>query len=203
MIIIIGPPGSGKGTQIRELHHITKRPYFSAGDNLKMYAESHPNIKESLIKGINVDNNEINEYLINKGLDLGLNVIFDGFPRTLNQINYFLEYKYKNTIIKNIIEGIFVLEVSMDHIINRLINRNICNICNTTYSQQIICCNNTPTSKRQDDINLEVIKKRIENYHNNINILIDIYTKYNIPIHYINGEEDIHLVTKNILKYLS
>lgn len=202
MIIIIGPPGSGKGTQIRNINKITKRPYFSAGDNLKIYGNSHPHIKERIKKGINIDTDDVNEYLTKTGLAFGLDVIFDGFPRTEKQLHYFLNYNFNDIYVKNIIEGVFVLHVSDELIFNRIISRYICNKCHMTYGNQVICCENFQTSKRIDDINLEVIQKRIDNYHQNINILLKIYKDSNIPIYYINGEQSIDIVTNDILKHL-
>jgi adenylate kinase len=202
MIIILGPPGSGKGTQIRNLNKLTNRPYFSAGDNLKVYGNSHPHIKELLEKGINIDTDDVNEYLTKTGLAFGLDVIFDGFPRTEKQLNYFLQYISNNFSIKNIIEGVFILNVAEEKIINRIINRYICNKCHITYNSEEICCGNKKTNKRLDDINLDVIKRRINNYNNNIDIMVKIYKNYNIPIYYINGENTIHEVTNEILKYL-
>lgn len=205
MIIILGPPGSGKGTQARNLSNITKRPYFSAGDHLKIYAENHPEVKKIMNEGNIIETNKVNEYLTKNGIDFGSDVIFDGFPRTEKQLNFFLNYFYKdhneNFIIKDIIEGVFILKVSNEEIENRLLNRYICNKCFITYNGENVCCE-IITNRRIDDMTINTIHNRINNYYNNINIIKEIYINNNIPVYEIDGEKSIHDVSQDILNIL-
>ncbi len=206
MIIILGPPGSGKGTQVRNLSNITKRPCFSAGDYLKIYGESHPEVKKIMNEGNIIETNEVNEYLTNTGIRLGINSIFDGFPRTEKQLDFFLNYSYiigdRKIFIKDILEKIFILNVSNEILENRLLNRYICNKCFITYHGKNFCCNKT-TEKRIDDMNMNAIHNRIHNYYKNICIIKNIYLEKNIPVYEINGEKSIENVSEEILNLIN
>ena len=209
MIIILGPPGSGKGTQAKNLNNLTKRPYFSAGDHLKIYGETHLEVKEIMNQGHIIETDEVNEYLTTKGINLGKSVIFDGFPRTEKQLKYFLNkiyfhslYEDKKIYIKDIIEKIFILNVSNEEIEHRLFNRYICSRCFTTYNGKNFCCEQT-TNRRVDDMKIETIQNRINNYYKNIEIIKDIYIKNNIPICDINGKQSINDISQDILNNLN
>lgn len=206
MIIILGPPGSGKGTQARNLSKLTGRGYFSAGDHLKIYGDTHPEVKEIMNRGNIIETDEVNQYLTNKGLQLGKNVIFDGFPRTEKQLNYFLNYSYVYEDMpiktKNIIEKIFILKVSNKEIENRLLNRYICHECFITYNGENFCCNMI-TKKRLDDMAIETIHNRINNYYKNIEIIKHIYERNSIPLIEIDGEKSIEEISEDILGKLN
>lgn len=206
MIIILGPPGSGKGTQVRNLSSITSRPSFSAGDYLKVYGETHPSVKKIINEGHIIETDEVNEYLTSTGIKLGTNSIFDGFPRTEKQLNFFLNYSYtfegKKIFVKDILEKVFILNVSNETLENRLLNRYICNKCFITYHGKNFCCNKN-TEKRIDDMAIGTIHNRINNYYKNIPIIKKIYKENNIPIYEINGEKSIEEVSKEILHLIN
>jgi adenylate kinase len=206
MIIILGPPGSGKGTQVKNLNNITKRPCFSAGDYLKIYSETHIEVKKIMETGNIIETDEVNEYLTTTGINFGENVIFDGFPRTKKQLDFFLNYSYikegKKIYIKNIIEKVFILNVPNEEIEKRLLNRHICNKCFVTYNGENFCCGNN-TIRRIDDMAIETIHNRINNYYKNIPIIRDIYLQNNIKICEINGEKTINEVSRDILNNLN
>lgn len=206
MIIILGPPGSGKGTQVRNLSSITSRPSFSAGDYLKVYGETHPSVKKVINEGHIIETDEVNEYLTTTGIKLGTNSIFDGFPRTEKQLNFFLNYSYifedKKICVKDILEKVFILNVSNETLENRLLNRYICNKCFITYHGKNFCCNQT-TAKRIDDMAIGTIHNRINNYYKNISIIKKIYTENHINVYEINGEKSIEEVSKEILDLIN
>jgi adenylate kinase len=203
MIIILGPPGSGKGTQVKNLNKITGRPSFSAGDYLKVYGNTHPEVKKIIDTGNIIETDEVNQYLTTTGISFGEKVIFDGFPRTKKQLDFFLNYSYNNKdneiiYIKDIIEKIFILNVSNEVIEARLLNRYICNECFTTYNGENFCCGKK-TTRREDDKAIEIIHNRINNYYKNISIIKDIYKQNNISICEINGEMSIDSISNEIL----
>lgn len=197
MIIILGPPGSGKGTQTRLVAAKTNRPYFSAGDTLKIYANNHPEIKETIRQGGLIEQDEVSHYLMITGLNLGQNVIFDGFPRTVKQCHYLCK-----TMSTNQIEKIFILDVSEEEVERRLIARYICNSCHKTYSFLSFCCN-IENIRRADDLFQESIKKRYNGFTSNIKPILEIFKSNNIPTHYIHGQRQIEEITSDIIEMIN
>jgi adenylate kinase len=197
MVIILGPPGSGKGTQARNIAAKTNRNYFSAGDSLKIYAENHKLLAEKIKRGELIETDDVNEYLIGKGLEMGKNVIFDGFPRTLYQANYFVSH-----VDLNDVECIIILNVSKEEVEKRLATRFICNNCHITYNKQTICCD-LLNDKRHDDLLAETVHRRWEGFSSNIKYVKDIFEKNSIEIFVVNGENTIDNTTFHIIEIMN
>lgn len=108
-IIIIGGPGSGKGTQSKKLSKKYNLKHISTGDILRKSNNKH--IKEIISKGELIDDNTItnivNEYLDN-------NFILDGFPRTINQAN----------MLNTRIDLVLYIKVNEKECVRRILNRN-------------------------------------------------------------------------------
>src|SRR6266849_2461293 len=140
-ILILGPQGSGKGTQARLIAEKFNLFYFEAGEFLRNLAAKNPDVKKILDSGQLVPEIELTSYISAFFDEKGIwnNIIFDGFPRTIDQYNFFGKWlKEKNAAINTII----VLEVSGKVTLERLAKR-----------------------KREDD-SPEVINKRLEVYKN-------------------------------------
>src|SRR5271169_5840631 len=89
-ILLLGPQGSGKGTQARLLVEEFGFFYFESGEYLRKISKTNPDLKKWLDKGVLVPDKELTSYL-SAYLDsqnLYDNIIFDGFPRTLVQYNF-------------------------------------------------------------------------------------------------------------------
>jgi len=109
MIILLGPPGGGKGTQAIILSQQMNRPYFPAGDTLKEYIKHRPDLNKIVQNGGLLESDEINGYLLKTALDLGEGVILDGFPRTLKQCEFLC-----NNINTSLLEAVIILNVSKE-----------------------------------------------------------------------------------------
>ena len=86
-ILLLGPQGSGKGTQARLLCDKFGFDYFESGAYLRRMAEIYPNIKKAIDAGKLVPDKEFTSYLM-AYLDkenMYDNILFDGFPRNLSQ----------------------------------------------------------------------------------------------------------------------
>jgi len=157
-VVIFGPPGSGKGTQSENIINKYNLAHISTGDLLRAEISGHTQLgtiaKSFIDKGelvpddiiIGMIDNKIESLVGNKG------VIFDGFPRTVEQAKaldeLLAEYKAKVSVMVN-------LEVPKDELITRLLKRG-------------------ETSGRSDD-NLETIEKRINVYELQTKPVIDFY----------------------------
>ena len=180
-LVIFGAPGSGKGTQsellINEygLYHISTgevlREHIAKGTELGIIADSFISkghlIPDDLMISILAD-------LLDSNPDTANGVIFDGFPRTINQAKELKEMLKKRGTELHAVIG---LEVDDDELINRLIMRG-------------------KASGRSDD-NLETIKQRLNVYHSQTSPLRDFYITENKYLS-INGSGDVNDIFNNI-----
>ncbi len=159
-IVIFGPPGSGKGTQSEKIIEKYGLAHISTGDILRKEIKEGTelgNIAKSYIdKGELVPDKTIIDMLEKKleSLTKAKGVIFDGFPRTVDQaiaLKKMLQRKGEDVNV------MLNLEVDCDELIDRLVKRG-----------QI--------SGRSDD-NPEIIKKRINVYQKQTAPVIDFYQK--------------------------
>lgn len=182
-IVIFGPPGSGKGTQSENLIKKYSLAHVSTGDLLRKEISTNTQLgylaKQHMDKGELVPDEIIIGMIDNfmDKLDRKTNgVIFDGFPRTVEQAKALKEtlqsYKTDVTVMLN-------LEVPEDELVTRLIERG-------------------KTSGRSDD-NLETIKKRIEVYNEQTKPVMHFY-KAEGKLATINGVGSIDSIFEAISK---
>lgn len=162
-LILFGPPGSGKGTQSEKLIVKYQLKHLSTGDLLRFEIHSQTPLgleaKKFMDKGQLVPD-EVVIGMISSALEANPDsrgFLFDGFPRTSAQaeaLDKLLELK------KTSIAVMLALEVSEEELVKRLLKRG-------------------ETSKRSDDINDQVIRARIIEYHKKTAPVADYYKKFN------------------------
>jgi adenylate kinase len=118
-ILIMGPQGSGKGTQARILCDKFGLDYFESGAYLRKIGEEHPEIKRIMDEGNLVPDKEFTSYLTayldQEGLYDG--IVFDGFPRTVSQYEFLKNWLTQKQVRLDL--GI-ILEISEEETISRL-----------------------------------------------------------------------------------
>jgi adenylate kinase len=207
-LILLGPPGAGKGTQASGIIEKYQIPHISTGDifrkNIKEGTELGKKAKGYMDQGLLVPD-ELVVAIVEDRLkedDCKDGFLLDGFPRTVKQA-------------EALDESLSQMDVSMDKVINvsvdknvlveRAVGRRICKDCGATYHIQFnptkkdeVCdkCGG-PLYQRADD-NEETVTKRIEVYLNETQPLIDYYKARNILVT-IDGEQDIHKVFEDIV----
>ena len=140
-IILIGPPGAGKGTQANNLVKTFNLCKVSTGDLLRKEIENNSNLGtkiKSLIEKGSFVSDEIIDDLIVKILSNTTfydRLVFDGYPRNLNQAKNldFLLKKYKQKI-----SCVLSLEVDKELIIKRILGRQICSNCGLIFNDYFI-----------------------------------------------------------------
>mgnify|MGYP000673739832 CR=1 FL=1 len=179
-IVMLGPPGSGKGTYASRLMAILGIPHISTGDlvreEIKAQTEVGRKIREYVDRGELVPDEIIIELLINRlrKTDAERGFILDGFPRTIKQAD-FLDRNIKLDLVIN-------LNVPDEVIIQRLSNRLICRRCGAIYNRltlkprvdEICDLCGGELYQREDD-KPEVVMERLEVYRKSTEPLIEYY----------------------------
>ena len=160
-LVLFGPPGAGKGTQAEFLINTYDLIHLSTGDLLRGEISEKTNLgieaKKFMDKGDLVPDAVVIGMIKNK-LESNRKVkgfIFDGFPRTVEQAKALDELLNEN---QTPISGMLSLEVEEQELIDRLMKRGI-------------------ISGRADDQDLNIIKNRIQVYHQKTAPLADYYNK--------------------------
>jgi len=181
-IILLGPPGSGKGTQGELIEERYGFPKYSSGDILRQVAKENTplgkKVAEVMKKGELVDD-EIVIQLIKEKISRKegkQGYILDGFPRNLNQA------KKLEAMIETSKEIVFDIQLSEEDIIERLSDRLICPECKAVYSSKDWRKNEKKTCKKchvkliqREDDKPEVIRERLKVYQGQTKPLIAYY----------------------------
>lgn len=181
-IVLLGPPGSGKGTYASRLTAILGIPHISTGDivrdEIKAQTELGKAIREYSDKGELVPD-EIIIKLLTKRLrnsDCENGFLLDGFPRTIKQAQA-LDRISKIDLVIN-------LNVPDEIIIKRLSNRIVCRKCATIYNKLTlkpkrdnICDECGGDLYQREDDKPEVVQERLNVYRKKTEPLIQHYTK--------------------------
>ena len=207
-IILLGPPGAGKGTQAKFIVDYLGLKQLSTGDMLREAKNSGSkigNIVSDVMKRGDLVTDEIVIDLISSKIDESTDnkgFIFDGFPRTLKQADALSNLlKLKKIPLKCVIE----LRVDDDALIERISGRFNCNNCGEVYHEKnkptkvpLICdiCGGKNFIKRPDD-NEVSIKTRLNSYYKETSPLIGYYHAKNL-LKTINALDDINNVNRNI-----
>ncbi|MBL6621483.1 MAG: adenylate kinase [Rickettsiales bacterium] len=215
ILILLGAPGSGKGTQSALLSKHKNYNHLSTGDLLRSISKEESGlgkkIKSILESGQLVSDEFIIEVISNKLNKLAShdNVILDGFPRTLNQAIFLDNLISSNQNITNEDIKIIAIKVDNESVIKRVSGRFACKDCNAGYHELFnqpkengICdnCGSSNFIKRKDD-SAEIIKTRLKKYEQDTKPIINYYQNNNKIIE-INGENRIDEIYKEIENYV-
>ena len=185
VLIMLGPPGAGKGTQAAMLQEKLHIPHISTGDLLRDHVRRGTDLGKKaqgyMEKGQLVPDVLILDMLFDRvsQKDCAKGYILDGVPRTLPQAEA-LQKRLQGQPAPVVIN----LELSDAQIIERLSKRVVCETCGTpyhlTYSPpkvQGICDKCHGKLVQRSDDTEEVIKKRLKVYHEQTAPLIAYYTQ--------------------------
>jgi adenylate kinase len=209
-LMILGPQGSGKGTQARLLSERLGLGSIESGALLREIAKTNPQVDEQVNKKGQLLPDEVTFSFITNYLEEKFpkadNIIFDGYPRSLKQ--YQLLKDYLATKGTKLDKAIF-LDISNEEAIRRLSARRTCSSCGEVYN---IITN--PTAKaevcdkcggklvqRQDDTP-ELIQERLKLFRTSTEPLIRKFEDEGILID-VNGEQPIETILGQILEKLN
>lgn len=185
-IVLLGAPGSGKGTQAQRLQAKYGVPQVSSGDLLRdsvaRGTELGRKVKSVMDAGQLVSDDLVLG-LIRERLgkpDAARGFILDGFPRNIDQANAL------NALLKELgqpIDAVLLLDVRRETLVQRLAGRRTCPTCGTVYNVHSMPAGATTCSKdgaqlyQRPDDKEDVVAKRLEVYQSQTQPLIDHYSK--------------------------
>jgi adenylate kinase len=184
-LVLLGPPGSGKGTQGERLNEDLRLPYYATGDILraavreetelgktaKEYMDRGDLVPDEVIVGVIAERIDSTEALDG--------FILDGFPRTTPQAEA-LDAKLSE--LGRGVTAVLLIDVSDDEVVRRLGGRRTCEANGHVFhvefeppEQEGVCdIDGSPLIVRDDD-EPEVIRKRLETYHEKTEPLVSYY----------------------------
>ena len=209
-IVLLGPPGAGKGTQAKSISNRYSIPHISTGDIFRK------NISENTPLGMEakkyMDNGQLvpDEVTINMVKDrLSQNdckngYLLDGFPRTVSQAEALQAFlKERNETLNT---ALFI-EVPQEFILERMTGRRVCPSCGASYHVKFNpakdgkceLCGSTVV-QRKDDTE-ETVKERLDVYEKQTQPLIDFYKNINL-LSVVDGTKAINMVFEDICTLL-
>lgn len=203
-ILLIGPQGSGKGTQARLLIEKFGFFYFESGEFLRNIAEKNDHVKKMLAEGTFMPDEEMASYASSYLDEKGLydNILFDGFPRSLRQYGVLKSWlRDKNTQISLVL----VLKISEEETIRRLSARRkdpkTGKIYNLITDPPPADVDENTLIQREDD-KPDAIKKRLGWYKDLVLPLISELKKETKVVE-IDGERPIDEIQKDLVKWIN
>ena len=187
VVILLGPPGAGKGTHALELSHSLRIPHISTGDlfreNFTRQTPLGKEVKQYIDQGHLVPDELVLNMLFARveENDCRLGYILDGFPRTLVQAEA-LDQKIENqwTIALN-------LNLPDSFLIQRISGRLCCKECGKSYhrislppKKEGVCDVCQGALYQRSDDREEIFRRRLEVYYKQTRPLIDYYREKNI-----------------------
>ena len=206
-LVLMGPPGAGKGTQGEILSKKLGIDTISTGVMLRSAIKEGTEVGKLASQYINDGKlvpDEVIVAIVKERLsqpDVEKGFILDGFPRTVAQAEALAETGIK-------IDKVLSMEVDDDKIVERLSSRRECSKCGAPYSTiynkpavegKCDKCNGD-LIQRADD-NPETIKNRLNIYHSETEPIKDFYKKLGLLV-CAQGEEELSDTTKNVFKAL-
>lgn len=212
-IVLLGPPGAGKGTQAKMISEKLDIPHISTGDILRESVKKDTplsrEVKQVMEKGELVSDSLleqiIKERLNERDCDKGF--LLDGYPRNLSQSETLKAILSE----KNIFGDVVALEISVsdDEIVQRLKNRRSCPNCGMVYNlvsnppkKDAICDNCGYQLVLRDDDKEETVRQRLLVYHQKTEPVIYFFEKFNKLLK-VNGNGTPEKILEEVLEKLN
>jgi adenylate kinase len=211
-LVLLGPPGSGKGTQGERLNADLRLPYYATGDILraavrdetelgrtaKEYMDRGDLVPDEVIVGVIAERIDSNEALDG--------FILDGFPRTTPQAE---ALDAKLTELGRAVTGVLLIDVSDDEVVRRLGGRRTCEANGHVFHVEFeppekegVCdIDGSPLVVRDDD-KPDVIRKRLATYHEKTEPLVSYYDSRSV-LRRIEGEASPDEVAEQVRRTLA
>ena len=211
-LVILGPQGSGKGTQAEKLAKKFNLEHIDMGKFLREVALLDTPLGKEINEIINIKKELVNDEILKKVLHVKLQdlprekgIVFDGVPRRKDQLEYFeaamVEFGRK-------IDKVVFIDLSEEESIKRISIRRVCRKCKTTYilgkdvqNEKDACSKCGGEVILRPDDNEEGVRKRLGIFREETMPVVEHYKKQEKTID-INGDQTIDEVFMEILDKL-
>jgi adenylate kinase len=211
-LVLLGPPGSGKGTQGERLNEDLRLPYYATGDILRAAVRDETELgreaKEYMDRGDLVPD-EVIVGVIAERIDSSEardGFILDGFPRTTPQAE---ALDAKLTELGRAVTAVLLIDVSDDEVVRRLGGRRTCEANGHVFhvefeppKQEDVCDIDGSALIVRDDDKPEVIRKRLHTYHEKTEPLVSYYDNRSV-LRRIEGEAAPEEVAEQVRRTLT
>lgn len=210
-IVLLGPPGAGKGTQAKSISNRYEIPHISTGDIFRK------NISEMTPLGIEAKKHIDNGQLVPDSLTIDIvkdrltqedcknGYLLDGFPRTVVQAEALKEFLIERG---EELDSALLIDVPKDFILERMTGRRVCPSCGASYHVKFnppkingkcdVC--GSDVVQRKDDAEATV-KERLDVYDRQTQPLIEYYKREDL-LQVVSGTEAINKVFNSICSIL-
>ena len=186
-LMMLGPPGAGKGTQAKRLAEKFDIPHVSTGDMLRAARRKGTELGEKAAEYMDAGKlvpDEVVIGIVNERLDeddAARGFILDGFPRTRPQAEALVDRGVN-------LDAVINIDISDDEVVDRLGGRRSCPECGAVYhidanppEQDDVCdsCGHQGLMTRDDD-RPEAIRQRLDSYHEKTSPLIEFYEERDV-----------------------
>ena len=210
-LVLVGPPGSGKGTQAELLVQRLGLRYIGTGDILREAIRAGTamglRVKPLMDQGLLVADAEVNEVVAElfRGANRPERFVTDGYPRTYSQAVAFDALLAQQALA---LDAVVNLTIPDDEVVRRISGRRCCSnttcaVCYNVYYRQskvIGTCDkcSSPLILREDDRE-ETVRRRLSEFHKTTNALLDYYRKKNL-LREVAATDPVETIYANIIK---
>ncbi|MGI8586647.1 MAG: adenylate kinase [Chloroflexia bacterium] len=212
IILLLGAPGAGKGTQADILSERLHMAHVASGDLLREHRRNGTDLGKLadgyIQRGELVPDDLVIDILVARleADDCAGGVILDGFPRTVAQANAL----DKSLALRGErVDKALYIKVSHDALIDRLAGRWMCRKCNSTYHEKFnpppvagVCGNCGGELYQREDDRRDVVEHRLDVYFEQTMPVIEYYRVHD-SLAEINGEQEIDRVTEDLMSAIN
>lgn len=199
-LVLLGPPGAGKGTQGAALERLYRVPHVATGEIVRDHIARHTDFGRKIEAAIAAGNFASDQdilYWVGRRLaepDAQAGYILDGFPRDVAQAEAFAEP----------IDAVIDLEITEDALVERLSGRLVCPVCETVYNVQNhqpqkpgVCDHEGAKLVRRPDDAPDAVRHRLQIYRDRTEPLQAFYALRGL-LHRVGAEGSPEAVTERI-----